>query len=283
MLLGMFCYSAADTSAKFLTDDLDPLQIVWSRQMGLTVGVLVLLAVRGLGVLRTAHPKLQITRGVMAACSATLFVVALQYVPLAVAVAVSFVAPFCVTVLGALVLKERVGLRRWLAVLIGFVGMLIVVRPGMGVVHPGALLVVAAAFFFAVRQIISRVLGASDNTETTITYTAFASVVLLTIPQPFVWTTPTQPEQYVALLVLAVMAAIGEILVIKALEIAQAVALAPTHYSLIIWSTFYGFVVFNHLPDFWTLFGAAVIMASGLYTLHRERAASRIGPDIDGG
>ena len=149
MLAAFFLFSAVDAMAKFLTADFHPIQVVWTRQLGLLVGVVVLLAVRGSHILRTRAPGWQIARGAIAALSATLFIVAVSFVPLADAVAVSFVAPLIVTILGAFVLKEPVGLRRWVAVVLGFVGMLIVVRPGAGVIHPAVLLVVLAAALFA--------------------------------------------------------------------------------------------------------------------------------------
>ncbi len=268
---GMFLFSAVDTHAKFLTDTLHPVQIVWSRQLGLLIGVLVLLAWRGASVLRTRYPGLQIARGCMAAGSATLFIVAVGFVPLADAVAVSFVAPFMVTVLGALVLREPVGLRRWTAVSIGFLGAMIVIRPGLGVVHPALMLVVLAAALFALRQILSRLLSTSDRTATTVAYTALAGSLLLTLPLPFFWRWPATTLEIVLLASMAVLAAFAEVLVIKALEAAQAVVVAPVQYTLLIWGTMYGYLVFAQLPDRWTWTGALIIVATGLYTLHRER------------
>ena len=119
---GMFLFSAVDTHAKFLSDSFHPIQIAWSRQLGLFVGVLFLLVIRGSDILKTQHPYLQIGRGALAAGSATLFIVAISIVPLADAIAISFVAPFIVTLLGALILGEAVGIRRWVAVSIGFLG-----------------------------------------------------------------------------------------------------------------------------------------------------------------
>ena len=275
MALALFIFSAVDTQAKLLTEFYHPVQIVWFRQIGLVVGVLFLLAYRGLIILKTEHIGLQITRGVLAASSATLFIFAVSFVPLADAVAISFVAPFIVTIFGALVLKEKVGIRRWSAVTIGFIGTLIVIRPGLGVMHPAGALVVIAASFFAFRQILSRYLGDSDRTETTVAYTALASVVIISVPLPFIWETPRLPSHIALLLSVAVMSAVAETLVIKSLELAQAVVLAPLHYTLIIWGTIYGFFVFDQLPDMWTWVGAAIIIASGLYTLSRERLSAR--------
>ncbi len=278
MALGMFLFSAVDTTAKFLTDSLHPFQIVWTRQLGLLAVAVCLVALRGRAVLRTAHPRLQVLRGSVAACSAALFIFGVSYVALADAVAISFVAPFMVTLMGALILREAVGIRRWVAVALGFAGALIVIRPGMGIVHPAAGFILLAAFFFAIRQVVSRALSDSDNTATTIVYTALVSVGLLTIPMIFVWKTPTGTE-WGLLFMVAVLAAAAEICVIKALELAMAVVVAPMQYSLILWGTFYGFVVFGQLPDIWTWTGAALIVVTGLYTLRREYILSKRADD----
>ncbi len=273
MAMGMFLFSGVDTMGKFLTETVHPVQIVWFRQLGLFLGVVVLISMRGRSVLASSNSKLQIGRGVLAACSATLFIVGVSYVPLADAVAITFVAPFMVTVMGALILREPVGIRRWTAVVIGFIGTLIVIRPGMGVIHPAAVLLIVAASAFALRQVLSRILAGEDKTQTTVAYTAIVSWTLLSIPLPFMWQNPSSGLEIALLIAMAVMAAFAEILVIMALDAAQAVVVAPVQYSLLIWGTFYGFVVFGQLPDAWTWIGALVIVATGLYTLNRERLA----------
>lgn len=277
MALGFFCFAAGDVQAKLLTDHLHPFQVVWFRQSGLFLGVLVLLALRGMHVLRTPQPLVQIGRGLAAVVSAACFITAIGFVPLADATAVSFVAPFITTVLGALILREPVGLRRWMAVAVGFAGMLIVIRPGAGVFHPAIFFVVAAATAFSVRQILSRWLAGEDGIATTVAYTSLTSTALVSLALPFVWTMPGSLSVWLLIAGMAGAAALGEILIIRALDIAQAVVLAPIHYSLILWSTFYGFVVFADLPDRWTLLGCVVIVASGLYTLNRERLRARAG------
>ena len=148
MALGFFCYALSDATAKLLTQSLPPFQIVWFRQLGLLTVAVWFLVRRGPAILGTRRPGLQLSRGLVAALSSSSFIFAVSYVPLADAVAVSFVAPFLVTVMGALLLRETVGLRRWGAITVGFLGMLIVVRPGLGVFHPAMLLVVAAATLF---------------------------------------------------------------------------------------------------------------------------------------
>lgn len=274
MGLGMFLFSAVDASAKFLTEGLHPLQIVWTRQLGLFAAAMVLLALHGPKLFRTRHLNLQLLRGLVAVFSASCFIFALRHVGLADAVAISFVAPFMVTIMGAFILREPVGIRRWIAVTLGFVGTLIILRPGMGVVHPAALLVIFAAFFFAVRQIVSRAIADTDNTGTTVLYTALVGTAVLSLPLPWIWKTPEGIA--IALLIgMAVLAALAEICVIKALELAMAVVITPVHYTLILWGTFYGWLFFDQLPDVWTWVGAAIIMATGLYTLRREYLVSR--------
>jgi S-adenosylmethionine uptake transporter len=271
MLLSMFVFSAVDTIAKVLTTDFHPLQIVWTRQLGLVVGVFVMIAVRGVSLFQTNHRKLQLVRGLMAALSAALFVTAINFVPLADAIAVTFIAPFVVTMFSALLLKEKVGIHRWSAVIVGFLGTLIILRPGFDGFEPALLLAVLAAVLFAFRQIISRYLSGSDKTETTIAYTALVAVLVLFIPLPFIWQTPVSGLHIFLMAVMAILAGLGELLVIKALEVALAVVVSPVHYTILIWGSLYGYFVFGDFPDYWTWGGAVIIILSGLYTLYRER------------
>ncbi|MGB2158881.1 MAG: DMT family transporter, partial [Candidatus Puniceispirillaceae bacterium] len=257
--------------AKYLTEHLPSLQIVWARQIGLVIGVLILIVWHGRAILRTSFPVLQVGRGVVAAGSATLFIIGLNYVALADAVSVTFVAPLIVTMLAALVLGERVGLHRWTATIIGFVGTLIVIRPGFASFHPGLLLPLLAAVLFAVRQVISRHIGSRDRTETTLAYTALTAFLMLSVAQPFIWQPIGSPRIILILVSMSVMSALGEFLVIRALEVGQAVFVSPLHYTLIIWASLYGYLLFGHFPDLWTWAGSFVIMVSGLYVLHRER------------
>jgi len=271
MLSGMFLFGAGDMLAKLLTNSFHPIQIIWFRQSGLFLGVLVILLMRGVSILRTTKPALQISRGALVVASSLLFVYAVRYAPLADAVAASFVAPFFITILGALLLKEKVGLRRWSAVVVGFIGALIITRPGLGVIHPAVLLVVLAAALFATRQVIGRLLADTDRTITTVAYTAITSSFLITLALPFVWKMPLTATQWALLIGMAAVAGIGEVLLIRALEVAEASVVAPIHYTIIIWASVYGYFVFNEIPDNWTLLGTTIIVAAGLYTLQRGK------------
>lgn len=272
MGLGFLLFSVADTQAKLLTEFFHPAQIVWMRQLGLLAGVVVAFAMIGPSIFATRHPALQVGRGLLAVTSAVCFIFAVKFVPLADAVAISFVAPFLVTAMGALFLGETVGPRRWAAVLVGFCGALIVIRPGLGAMHPAGFLVIVAATAFATRQVLSRHLAKDDRTVTTVAYTALVSTVVLTLPLPLFWTTPEVGTQWALLFGMAVFAALGELLIIKSLEIAHASVLAPVHYSLLIWGTFWGWLVFDQLPDIWTWLGASVIVATGFYIIRREQS-----------
>ena len=149
----MFFFCTVDTQAKFLKAIYNPIQIVWLRQLGLLVGVLILLSVKGTVILKTKYPKLQIIRGTIVIISPICFVTGIMFVPLADAVVVTFIAPFLVIVLSALFLEEKIGLKRWISVVGGFVGTFIVIRPGSGILHPAVFLVLLAAALFSVRQV----------------------------------------------------------------------------------------------------------------------------------
>ena len=271
MLGAMFLFAAADALAKLLTQTFHPVQIIWFRQLALVTGVMLMLGWHGRSILVTQRRALQMTRGVLAVFSGLLFVFAVRHVPLADAVAASFVAPFFLTILGATLLGERVGIRRWSAVIIGFLGAMIIVRPGMQAIHPAIMLVIAAAGCYATRQVLGRLLFDTDRTETTIAYTAITASLLVSLALPFFWRWPDTGWQWLALCVMGVLAGVGEVLVIKALEAAEAVAVAPIHYTLIIWGTMYGYLVFGQLPDVWTWTGTLIIVAAGLYTLRRQK------------
>lgn len=275
MIAGFLFYSLADALAKLLTAEFPPLQVAWFRQLGLLSGVVLLLAQRGTSILRSTSPLLQIGRGLTVVVAVSCFVTAVSFVPLADAVAVSFVAPFIVTILAALVLGEHVGLPRWLAVSVGFAGTLIVIRPGLGLFHPAIFLVLIAASAFALRQILSRRLMDGDSTATTVAFTGLTASAVLALPLPFVWVTPDSATSLLLILGMAATAGIAEFLIIRALELSQAVILAPMMYSLMIWSTLWGYLLFADLPDGWTICGAAVIVGSGLYTVYRETRSAR--------
>lgn len=276
LALAYIAFAATDTMAKLLTETMHPVQIVWARQLGLVGAVLVVLCARGPRILRSGAPILQTARGIFAVAAPVCMASAFAFVPLADATAVTFVSPLFVSVLGVLFLGERLTRHRWIVMGLGLLGALVVIRPGLGVFHPAIALVLVAAVFLALRQVMSRPLSAKDSTATTLAYTALTGLLLISVPLPLVWQMPASGTVVALVVAMAVMAAIGEILTIRAFEIAEAVALAPMHYTLMIWATGFGWVVFGQLPDGWTWLGTAIIAGTGVYILVSNRVASRV-------
>lgn len=272
---GFLFYATSDMMAKLLTAYMHPLQVSWTRQLGLFAGVVWLLMRHGTPILRSRHWRLQVARGLTAVVTSTSFIFAVAFVPLADALAVTFVAPFMVTVLSALFLGEKVVPHRWIAVGLGFLGTLVVIRPGLGVFHPGIVLILVTAAAFALRQILSRVLSGDEPLHTTVAYTGLIASLSLTAPLPFIWTTPLSWQVVAIMFGTAVTAGLAEFSIIKALDLAQAVVLAPVQYTLMIWGTIWGFLVFSQLPDTWTLIGAAIIIGSGACSFWRDYRQGR--------
>jgi len=271
MALGFALFAVADTIAKVLLEYYPPLQVVFLRQLGLFFGVnfIMLYNLKWFG--KTQNFSKQLLRGFTQAGSAVTFLVGLKTIPIADATSIAFVAPLFVIILSYFILKEPIGIRRWLAVVIGFSGTLIIIRPGFEIINLGHLFIIIAALLFALRQIISRLLAPTDNPLTTAFFTAYTSVFIFVLFQPWVWTPITDKNHIFLFLVYAVFAGTAEFLVIKSLQIAHAVVVSPLQYTLLIWVTIFGFIIWGILPDFWTFLGAGVIIATGLYSLHRER------------
>ena len=271
MALGFALFAVADTIAKVLLEYYPPLQVVFLRQLGLFFGVnfIMLYNLKWFG--KTQNFSKQLLRGFTQAGSAVIFLVGLKTIPIADATSIAFVAPLFVIILSYFILKEPIGIRRWLAVVIGFSGTLIIIRPGFEIINLGNLFIIIAALLFALRQIISRLLAPTDDPLTTAFFTAYTSVFIFVLFQPWVWTPITDKNHIFLFLVYAVFAGTAEFLVIKSLQIAHAVVVSPLQYTLLIWVTIFGFIIWGILPDFWTFLGAGVIIATGLYSLHRER------------
>ena len=271
LLFAVFSFAVVDVQAKFLSQHLPLMQIAWARHAGMLAAIAVVFWPRyGRAVFRSARPVLQLLRGAMVAASTILFLAAIKFVPLADAVALTFVAPLLVIVFSGIFLGERAGPRHVVIVVVGFAATMIIIRPGAGVFHPAAFLAVAAASMFAGYQLIGRAMRTADTAATTLSYTAVVGAALFTAVVPFVWVAPSTWAQVAMLAGLGLGAAIAEFAVVKAYEAAAGPTIAPFQYTMIIWATLYGFLFFGDLPDHWTLTGAAILIATGLYTLYRE-------------
>jgi drug/metabolite transporter (DMT)-like permease len=190
--------------------------------------------------------------------------------PLADTHAILAISPLIVTALSVPLLGEKVGIRRWTAVGVASIGMLIVLRPGFGAMHPMALVALLCACMWSLYQVLTRIVSRTDPPLTTLFYTALIGALALSVIGPFYWQEPDAMGWALFALV-AVLGAGGHYLLIKALQLAPASLLQPFAYTVLVWATLVGFLVFGNLPDLPTVLGALIIVGSGLYTFARER------------
>ncbi|HEX6981038.1 MAG TPA: DMT family transporter [Alphaproteobacteria bacterium] len=274
-LVALFMFACMDALAKYLTRDYHVVQVAWARYVFHAAFLLMLVPRYGLlRPFRSARPGFQLLRASLLMAVTLLFFTAISFIPLADAAAISFVAPLIVTALAFFVLKEHVGVRRWSAICAGFVGLLIVLRPGAGVMHWAAFIALAMATLNACYHLATRMLAGVDSPQTTIFYTGTIGALGFSALAPFFW---TQPDAFGwgAMIVLGVMGGLGHYLLIHAYNAAPASTLAPYSYSGIVWATVLGFVVFGDFPDLWTIVGATIIVASGIYVFYREAHLKR--------
>ncbi len=279
ILFAFFCFAGLDASAKYAGAVLAPLQIVWMRFVTHSmVATAALRPWRSPALYRPRNTWLQVARA-FALLGATFFnFYALRYLPLALTGSIFFLSPFLVTALAGPFLGEWAGRRRWLAVVFGFIGALIIIRPGLAGFHPAMLFSLGAALSFSIFVLLTRRLAVVETTESLILLPAiFAALVM--IPPGFAqWIPVPDLLHWSLLLATGVFGALGHWVFIKAHEAAPAPVLAPFVYSQLIWMTALGYFIFGDIPDLATMIGAAVIIGSGLYLLYRERRAA----DLDG-
>jgi drug/metabolite transporter (DMT)-like permease len=267
-------FAIADITSKYLAASMPVIEIQWIRYV-LFFAMAALFASRTPE--RTLHPrnlKLQVLRGLCVTGSSVLFVYGIRRLTMAQATTISFLSPLLITVLSIPLLHEVVGVRRWTAVGIGMAGMLIVVRPGGTGFEPAALFGVASACCWALALIITRKISTSDPSSTTIFWSSMVGSVILTALMPFQAIWPSASQLGLCLM-LGVLSSVGQFMIVMAYRLAPASLLAPFSYTQLPWATVGGFIVFGNFPDHWTLVGASVIIASGLYTAHRERVRAR--------
>ena len=263
-------FGTSDTISKFLSGSLPIVEFLWIRYVLFLIMAVILVRRTPVRSVRPRNPGLQAVRGLCVAGSSILFVYGVRQMTMAQATTISFLSPLLITILSIPLLGEVVGVRRWAAVGAGMLGMLIVIRPGMGGFQPAALFGVASSFCWALALIITRKISSSDPPQTTVFWSAAIGTVFMSVLLPWQAIWPTWKQMALALL-LGVLASGGQWIVILAHRIAPASLIAPFFYTQLLWVTGLGFLVFGNLPDTWTLAGASIIIASGLYTAHRER------------
>jgi drug/metabolite transporter (DMT)-like permease len=223
-----------------------------------------------LHAMRTERLGLQLMRGTALLGSSLFFITGLRYLPIAEASATGFVAPLFVTALSIVFLSEKVGVRRWLATATGLLGVLIILRPGTGAFHAAAFFPIISALAWAATLIMTRMMSGREHAITIMTYSSIAGVAILSVLVPLVWVAPSWQAVMFGVLI-GVASTAGQWIVVLAFRYADASVLAPFSYTQLVWVSTLGFLIFGEVPDGWTVTGAAFIVASGLYTAHRER------------
>jgi len=274
-LLGWMFLPVMDGFAKYLSDDLPILQITWARYFFTVAFVFpIMLFFYKKQLVWSDKPRLQIFRGLILLSANICFFYAISVISLAKALTLAFIAPLIVTAFSPILLGEKVGFKRWTAVAVGFIGSLIVIRPGFLEFNLASMAALATGFFYGFYLIITRKLSTSDNPLLTLLITGMVGALLVSLIIPFYWVKPTL-NQWSLMAGIGVFACIGHLFLILSLKYADASKLAPLGYTEIIPNVIIGYYFFSELPDNWTYLGLFIIVLSGLYISRREYHLSR--------
>lgn len=266
MCLACTFFPVMNGLVKLLSHRYSSEQVVWARTFGhLILVLLVLLPRYGPDIVKTQRPGLQILRSCMLLASTTLYFAAIKFVSIAQASAISFIAPLLVMVLAGPMLKEKVTPARAMGVAVGFIGVLVVVRPGSALFQPASLLIVVSSLCYAIYQLLTRRVAGTDRPETSVVYSALVGSVLMSLVVPFSWTTPTGLVDCLLLGSLGALGASGHYCLARAMTYAPANFVSPFNYWQMIGSVAVGYLMFADIPDFFTWLGTALIISAGLY------------------
>ena len=265
-----------DTIAKYLSSDLSFFQITWARYFFTVFFTLPIMFFFFRKYLTwTTQPKLQIFRGLTLLFANVLFFYSISVISMAKALTLAFVAPLITTALSPIFLGEKVGFRRWSAVIVGFVGSLIVIRPGFIEFNLASIAALGTGFFYGIYLIITRKLHSSDNPLLTLLITGVVGAVVASFLVPVVWINPTF-NQWSLLALMGIFACLGHLFLILSLKYADASKLAPLGYFEIVTNITLGYYFFGDFPHYWTWVGLAIIVCSGIYISLRERVGFRV-------
>jgi drug/metabolite transporter (DMT)-like permease len=287
MALATVCFAALDSTAKYLVvrESVPVAEVTWLRFVGHVVfSAIVLWPFALRPSLRSAKPLIQVLRSALMVVTTGFNFVALRYLQLDQTVTIFFLTPLLVAALAGPLLHEWVGWHRVLAIIVGFLGVLVVMHPGLGGLRWAMLLVLVATFGYALYNIATRYLAAFDPPEVTQTYTPLAGAVVMAPFALAAWQWPQDALVWLLFASLGFWGGLGHWLLILAHRHAPAPVLAPFIYLGLIWMSVAGLLIFGDVPMLWTLSGAAIVILSGLYLLARERravGAAKAGPASD--
>ena len=275
MIGAVFCFASMDATAKYLMKEIGPAQTIWARYtvQAVIVTVFILPKINVYG--RTNYPKLQFLRSVALMMATTLFFFAFSRLGLAEASAIFNISPVLITLGAFLFLREQIGPRRLIGIIVSLLGALIIIRPGTGVFSVYALLPLGAAIFYSIYSLATRFVGTDESPWTSLFYSALFGAICYSIYIAFHWH-PMSNNAILLTIIIGLFGTAGHICLIRALTLGEASLVAPFIYTNLMFTTTWGFVLFGNLPDFWTIVGALIIVAAGIYVWARERAARPI-------
>lgn len=280
-MFAMLCFASMDAISKWLVADYAVTEMMWIRSALFFLFAWFVVRKQGLrAALRSARPGLQILRSLVAIVEGAAFVLAFRYLPLADTHAVGATSPLLVIALGVLFLGERAGLARWVAVAAGFVGVMLIVRPGFRTIDWPLFIPLGGALLWATYQLLTRLCARFDTPDTSLVWAALVAFVATCFVGPLEWTWPT-PAAWALMVVISMIGAAAHYALIKALDYAEAGAVQPYAYTLLVWATLLGWLVFGDIPDNWTILGAAIVVGSGLYTWHHDWRTARLAKPAD--
>jgi drug/metabolite transporter (DMT)-like permease len=272
MALGAAIFPFLNASVKYLGRHYPMPEIFWVRYAGHVVFALLFFLPRnGLALFRTRRPGMQVWRALLLFGASAFYFLGLLTVALPTASAIAFVGPIIVTALSVPMLGEQVGIRRWTAVVLGFLGALVIIRPGSDVMQWGAVLVLMDAACYAVYQVLSRKVGGHDPAVVSITLSGIGGLACATLLLPLSeFHLPHSAFDALIFATVGLWGLLGHFFVTKAYQWGSASVCAPVGYVELVGATAFGYLLFDEFPDLWTWTGAAIIVASGLYITHRE-------------
>ena len=270
-MLAMLCFAGMDAVSKYLVADYSVGQLMWVRCIFTFLFACFIVRRVGLrAALRSKRPGLQILRSLILVIESAIFVLVFVYLPLADTHALAATAPLIVIALGVLFLGEKAGPALWLAVAAGFTGVLLIVQPGLRTFDWPLLLPLGGAMLWATYQILTRLAARYDSPDTSLIWTSLVALIATSFVGPIGWQWPST-SAWILMVGTSAIGAVAQYALIKALDYAEAGAVQPYSYSLLVWATLLGVVLFGDVPDGWTILGAAIVVASGLYTWHHDR------------
>lgn len=269
--LTFLCFTGLDTTAKWLNHSIPTVQAVWARYTFSVVLVLLVINPKTKpGVLTTKKPLVQIIRSLLLLLSTLANFVALNYLQLAQTTTIALATPLLVSALSGPLLGESVPRDRFIAIGVGFLGVISVARPGFGGIHPVAILSILGMCCYAGYALMTRFLVGHDQTETTLVYSGLVGAVILSFGLPLFWQMPPDLFTWALMLCMGLFAAIGHFFLISAHRFAPAYVLSPFMYTQLGWMTLSGYIVFGDVPDSFTIAGGVIIVLSGLYLIFQE-------------